>query len=232
MKFSERSLYMTEENKKARKEKIQKIKRTKFHKSIDNRKEYFISYGLELVLLFCTSIFSSSQLSTLILSFAFDFVFINYFYNSFKVSRVERIQKDIYEYNKKIKAKPRRTSQNKPQTAPNNKFISFDENYFERRSKLTINTFRLFIYCTSVIPSLIYESLTKKDISFDLALMFLALGAIPFISIFIISPEVTTIGKMYTTKYNLFKDIRDSFEKEDFLYLNKSDSSIPNENNK
>lgn len=65
------------------------------------KKKYILSALAEMILMMVACLFSSSQLNTLILSFAFDFVFLKYFYNPYMISDKERIKKEIKEYNQK-----------------------------------------------------------------------------------------------------------------------------------
>lgn len=229
---------MTEENKKARKEAKQKSKKRRFFESIDTRKEYVISCIVAFILLLITSLFSSSALNTVIISFAFDFLFINYIYKPAKNSHAEQIRSAIKRYNEKHSDKTTK--------------ITFDEEQFERRKNYITNALKTFIYCAYIIPSFFYEGFAKNEnvkcLSSKLMINIwnffnylftsigkeaftiysFAFGAIVFIFIIFISKETNALADIYQEKYNLFKDIKDSFGKEDFLYLNKTQSTPQN----
>ena len=239
---------MTDENKKARKEAKNKIKKKNFFKSIETRKENIIACIFEYLILVCTCIFSSSQLNTLIISFAFDFVFVKFFYNTVKSTNHKRIINEIDHYNQKIENDPKSKLS----------FLCFDEEYFEKRSNITINALRLFIYCTCIIPAFIYDGFTTKDgdkylkleitkkIYHSISEFFikhgkelftlasLIVGSIIFIIIIIIYSKIDNASETYDEKYNAFKDIRSPFEKEDFLFLkiDEEKNKVKNGDNK
>lgn len=240
---------MTEKNKQARKESNNKIKKKKFFKSIETKKEYIIACIVEYIILLCTCIFSSSLLNTLIVTFAFDFVFVKFFYNAIKDSNHKRVKDEIDKYNQKFEKEQKNEIEKKNENTKKAKpsFLCFDEEYFEKRSDITINAFRLFIYCTCVIPVFIYDGFTSKDggsnLKIDLtqkvyrsiseffkeqgkelfAFYSLVIGSILFIIILLIYSIIDNVSEEYNKKYEEFKDIRDSFVKEDFLFLKKDE---------